>query len=111
MDLSIVDVADGVFEILATDGDLDLGGSVIDEIILSELYRDKKNLTKPFRHSYNGTNGLDYKMVSIKTIPQLTSTFAGIMFEDINKQLLSAVVSADKKVVEKETPLEKLVKL
>lgn len=35
MDLSIVDVADGVFEILATDGDLDLGGSLIDEEIVN----------------------------------------------------------------------------
>ena len=35
MDLSIVDVADGVFEILSTDGDLDLGGSVIDEKIVN----------------------------------------------------------------------------
>jgi len=34
MDLSIVDVADGVFEILATDGDLDLGGSLVDERIV-----------------------------------------------------------------------------
>lgn len=37
MDLSIVDVADGVFEILATDGDLDLGGSLIDEKIVNWL--------------------------------------------------------------------------
>ena len=37
MDLSIVDVADGVFEILSTDGDLDLGGSVIDEIVVNFL--------------------------------------------------------------------------
>jgi molecular chaperone DnaK len=35
MDLSIVDVADGVFEILSTDGDLDLGGSLIDEKIVN----------------------------------------------------------------------------
>lgn len=35
MDLSIVDVADGVFEIKATDGDLDLGGSLIDERIVN----------------------------------------------------------------------------
>ena len=35
MDLSIVDVADGVFEILSTDGDLDLGGSLIDESIVN----------------------------------------------------------------------------
>ena len=37
MDLSIVDVADGVFEILSTDGDLDLGGSLIDEVIVNWL--------------------------------------------------------------------------
>jgi len=37
MDLSIVDVADGVFEILSTDGDLNLGGSVIDECIVDYL--------------------------------------------------------------------------
>jgi molecular chaperone DnaK len=35
MDISIVDVADGVFEILSTDGDLDLGGSLIDEEIVN----------------------------------------------------------------------------
>jgi molecular chaperone DnaK len=37
MDLSIVDVADGVFEILSTDGDLDLGGSLIDEELVNWL--------------------------------------------------------------------------
>ena len=34
MDLSIVDVGDGVFEILATDGDIDLGGCLIDQEIV-----------------------------------------------------------------------------
>jgi molecular chaperone DnaK len=42
MDLSIVDVADGVFEILSTDGDLDLGGSLIDEKIVNWLVDDFK---------------------------------------------------------------------
>lgn len=37
MDLSIVDVADGVFEILSTDGDLDLGGSSIDELLVNSI--------------------------------------------------------------------------
>jgi len=36
-DLSVVDVADGVFEVLSTDGDLDLGGSIIDESIVNWL--------------------------------------------------------------------------
>lgn len=43
MDLSIVDVADGVFEILATDGDLDLGGSLIDEEIVNWLVSEFKS--------------------------------------------------------------------
>ena len=37
MDLSIVDVSDGVFEILSTDGDLDLGGSLIDEALVNHM--------------------------------------------------------------------------
>jgi molecular chaperone DnaK len=40
LDISIVDVADGVFEILSTDGDLDLGGSLIDESIVNWLAED-----------------------------------------------------------------------
>lgn len=44
LDISIVDVADGVFEILSTDGDLDLGGSLIDEAIVNWLADEfKKN--------------------------------------------------------------------
>lgn len=43
MDLSIVDVSDGVFEILSTDGDLDLGGSLIDEKIVNWLVEDFKS--------------------------------------------------------------------
>tara|TARA_R110002153_G_scaffold6210_4_gene28308 strand:- start:31571 stop:33418 length:1848 start_codon:yes stop_codon:yes gene_type:complete len=34
MDLSIVDVSDGIFEIKSTDGDIDLGGSLIDEKVV-----------------------------------------------------------------------------
>lgn len=41
-DLSIVDVADGVFEILSTDGDLELGGSIIDEKIVDYLINEFK---------------------------------------------------------------------
>jgi len=45
-DLSVVDVGDGVFEILSTDGDLDLGGSLFDEKIVNwiadEFLKDEK---------------------------------------------------------------------
>lgn len=40
LDFSIVDVADGVFEIKSTDGDLDLGGSIIDEKIVNWMADD-----------------------------------------------------------------------
>jgi molecular chaperone DnaK len=36
-DLSVVDIGDGVYEILSTDGDLDLGGSLLDEEIVKYL--------------------------------------------------------------------------
>lgn len=42
MDLSIVDVGSGVYEILSTDGDLELGGSLIDEEIVNWLAEDFK---------------------------------------------------------------------
>ena len=43
-DVSVVDVADGVFEVLSTDGDIDLGGSLIDEKIVNWMADDfKKN--------------------------------------------------------------------
>jgi len=50
LDVSIVDVADGVFEIKSTDGDLDLGGSLIDERIVDMLVDDFKS-----------ENGIDLK--------------------------------------------------
>lgn len=43
MDLSIVDVSEGVFEILSTDGDLNLGGSSIDEMIVDYMVDDFKS--------------------------------------------------------------------
>ena len=43
MDCSVIDVADGIFEIKSTDGDLDLGGSVIDEKIVDFLANEFKN--------------------------------------------------------------------
>ena len=49
-DISIIEFSDGVFEVLATDGDSDLGGDVIDEILMDWLADDFKS-----------TNGIDLK--------------------------------------------------
>ena len=43
MDCSVIDVADGIFEIKSTDGDLELGGSVIDEKIVDFLADEFKS--------------------------------------------------------------------
>ncbi len=51
MDLSIVDVADGVFEILSTDGDLDLGGSTIDRILVDH-----------FADEFQATEGINLRL-------------------------------------------------
>lgn len=36
-DFSVIDVADGLYEVIATDGDLDLGGNLIDDAIVNYL--------------------------------------------------------------------------
>lgn len=43
LDVSVIDVADGIFEIKSTDGDLELGGSVIDEKIVDFLADEFKS--------------------------------------------------------------------
>jgi molecular chaperone DnaK len=41
-DFSVIDVADGLYEVIATDGDLDLGGNLIDDAIVNYLADDFK---------------------------------------------------------------------
>lgn len=80
------------------------------EIMLSELYRNRHKLSEPFRISYNGSNKYKYKAVRITKIPELNSTFTGIMGEDINNQLISAVVRTREGHLEKEAPLERIIR-
>ena len=41
-DFSVIDIEDGLFEVVATDGDLDLGGNLIDEAIVNYLAEEFK---------------------------------------------------------------------
>lgn len=84
--------------------------SVSIEFLLSEIYRSKRNMQQPFRLEYNGHNSFDFKMVRLQKIPQLNSTFTGITGEDINTQLVSAIVKTRENVQDKETPIEKIIK-
>ena len=96
--------------IIATGGwDLDMS-SVSLELLLSELYRDSKNLHRPFRKAYNGHNGYDFKMVRIIKLPEINSTFTSLIGEDISNQLIASVVRSREKINEKSSPVEKIIK-
>lgn len=88
-----------------------LGVSAVSiEFLLSELYRSKQHLQKPFRLSYKGRSDYNYKAIRITKIPQLNSTFTGITGEDINNQLVSAVLRTREGKIDRETPIEKIIK-
>jgi hypothetical protein len=82
------------------------------EFIMSELYRDRRNLSKPFRLSYNGKSvgPYDYRMLRIVKIPEQNSVFTGITGEDTNQQLISAVLRTREGKGERPSPIEKIIK-
>lgn len=86
--------------------------SVSLEFVMSELYRDKRNLSKPFRLSYNGKSvgPYDYKMLRIVKIPEQNSVFTGITGEDTNQQLISAVLRSREGRDERPSPIEEIIK-
>lgn len=121
MDLSIVDVADGVFEIKATDGDLDLGGSLIDEEIvnwLSDEFLKEENLDlrlDPMAHqrlfeaaekakielssSTNTEINLPY-ITSIDNVPKhLVKTLSKSKFEQLIEPIIDKTIEKAKKAL------------
>lgn len=90
---------------------LSLGVSAVTiEFLLSELYRNKRNYHEPFRMAYNGKNSFDFRMSRITKLPELNSTFTGLLGEDSNSQIISAIVKTRTGVAEKESPIEKIIK-
>lgn len=83
--------------------------SVSLEFLLSEIYRDKKNMRRPFRESYSG-NEYDYKMMRITKIPELNSTFTSLLGEDIQNQLIASVLRTREGSPDRESPVEKVIK-
>jgi hypothetical protein len=80
------------------------------EFILSELYRNKRNMNRPFRFAYNGTNEYDYRMIKITKIPEMNSTFTGMLGEDIKQQLVSAIAKNREGRKDRVSPMEKIIK-
>ena len=88
-----------------------LGVSMVSlEFMMSEMYRNKKNMREPFRKIYNGKNPYDYKMVRITKLPELNSTFTSLIGEDVNNQLVSSILRHREGAVERQSPIEKIIK-
>ena len=123
MDLSIVDVADGVFEILATDGDLDLGGSVIDEEIVNfladdfkkennvDLKKDPMALQRLFEASekakieLSGSGSTEINLpyiTAIDGVPKhLVKTLTKSKFEQLSESIIDKTIEKSKSALKK----------
>lgn len=96
---------------ITASGDWGIGVSAVSlEILLSELYRDKKNLNKAFRKVYNGKNEYGFKMIRIIKLPEINSTFTSLIGEDINNQLVASILRSRENKEEKISPIEKIIK-
>lgn len=87
--------------------------SVIFEIIISEVCRHKNNIKTPFRKIIGKNNNVspyEYKNISIKSIPNLNSTFSDLAFEDLNQSIISSVKKTKTGEKELESPVEKTIK-
>lgn len=80
------------------------------EFMISELFRNKKNLREPFRKAYNGHNEYDYRMVRITKLPELNSTFTSLIGEDVNNQIVASVLRKREGAKERESPIEQIIK-
>ena len=83
------------------------------ELIISEIYRDKTDLTRPFRYKAGSSEKVsmyDYKPINIKSIATFNSTFTGITFEDLDYNLVASVNKARQNKKEAISPIEKTIK-
>lgn len=88
--------------------------SVLLELILSILYRDKNDLSKKFATVAGKDPDIsmyDYIMSNIRTVCQYTSTFTAITFEDIDTMITASLDRTRTGEEEDYTPSEALLKL
>jgi hypothetical protein len=87
--------------------------STVLELIISEIYRDKTDLTKSFRFkagSGGKTSMHNYKPINIKQISTFNSTFTGVTFEDIDYNLVASVNKTRYNKKEASSPIERTIK-
>lgn len=88
--------------------------STILEIVLSEMYRNKHNVSEPFRMLINKSNTAsmyDFKIVRMNRLSGLNSVFGSLTGEDTYQQIANSIVRTKEHAPDRESPLEKLIKL
>ncbi len=82
------------------------------ELLISELFRNKNKIVEAFRFYINNNPKAmyNYKQVKLNKLPELTSTFTGIMGEDSKQQIAAAILHNRENREEKTSPMEKLIK-
>ena len=88
--------------------------SAIMEMILAVMYRDAKDPSKKYCIRYGSSEDsseFDYMSASIRQICQYNSTFTGIIYEDIDSMITSAINRNRNGKEEGETPMEKIIKM
>lgn len=84
------------------------------EILLSEIYRNKHNVSEPFRMLLNKSNSAspyDFKLVRLNRLSGLNSVFGAMTGEDLYQQMANSIVRTREKLPDRESPLERLIKL
>jgi hypothetical protein len=87
--------------------------STVLELIISEIYRDKADLSRSFRFKAGRSGKVsmhDYRPINIKQISTFNSTFTGVTFEDIDYNLVASVNKTRYNKKEAATPIEKTIK-
>ena len=87
---------------------------VIKEIVISQIYRSKKDPSIPFAYVIGrnpNTSPYDYITASPREIVKNSSTYAGLSFEDFNQMAIAGINNNKTNKEEKASPMEAVLKL
>jgi len=90
--------------------DLNVSNLVI-EVLLAELCRDPDDETRPFRFVADKKGEYEYKLARMKDLAKLSSTFAGLAFENMNESIRASVAQTmSGKEDQNRSPIEDTIK-
>lgn len=82
------------------------------EMIIASIYRNPNNLKERFGQYYgkqSSPNGYDYKTGSVRAVVKDSSTFSGMVYEDISSMISNGIVNSQEGNEEPVSPLEKII--